>query len=116
MKTDFQNTLLDESPDTLKVLRDARLVESRFGDLLESMPDGIVMVNPTGRIVISNSQAQKLFGYEGAELRGQPIETLLPLRFRGSHMSHRSGYFTQPRTRTMGMGLELYGLRKDGTE
>src|SRR6202007_2785509 len=51
----------------LKVLRDAKLVEARFRDLLESMPDGIVMVNPSGRIVISNSQAQRLFGYERGE-------------------------------------------------
>jgi PAS domain S-box-containing protein len=100
----------------LKVLRDAKLVEARFRDLLESMPDGIVMVNATGRIVISNSQAQRLFGYESGEIRGQSIEMLLPERFRGAHVGHRSSYFTQPRTRTMGIGLELYGLRKDGSE
>ena len=100
----------------LKALRDAKLVEARFRDLLESMPDGVVMVNPTGRIVLTNSQADTLFGYESAELRGHPVETLLPPRFRGPHVGHRSNYFTQPRTRTMGMGLELYGLRKDGSE
>ncbi|HYL25447.1 MAG TPA: PAS domain S-box protein [Burkholderiales bacterium] len=100
----------------LKVLRDAKLVEARFRDLLESMPDGIVMVNPSGRIVISNTQAQKLFGYEAAELQARPIEMLLPPRYRGSHVGHRTNYFVQPRTRTMGMGLELYGLRKDGSE
>ncbi len=100
----------------LKVMRDAKLVEARFRDLLESMPDGIVMVNPTGRIVISNRQAQTLFGYQSAELQGKSIEILLPERFRGAHVGHRSNYFSIPRTRTMGMGLELYGLRKDGTE
>ncbi|HLX78973.1 MAG TPA: PAS domain S-box protein [Burkholderiales bacterium] len=100
----------------LRVLRDAKLVEARFRDLLESMPDGIVMVNPTGRIVYSSSQAEQLFGYDHGELRGRPIEVLLPQRFRDAHVGHRSHYFTQPRTRTMGMGLELYGLRKDGGE
>lgn len=100
----------------LKVLRDAKLMEARFRDLLESLPDGIVMVNPTGRIVLLNSQAQTLFGYQGAELQGKPVEVLLPDRYRGSHIGHRSHYFTQPRTRTMGMGLELYGLRKNGSE
>src|SRR2546421_9362685 len=98
------------------VLREAELVEARFGDLLESMPDGIVIVNPAGRIVLCSSQAQWLFGYANEELRGKPIEMLLPERFRGVHIGHRSSYFAQPRTRTMGMGLELYGLRRDGTE
>ena len=99
-----------------RVMRDAKLVEARFRDLLESMPDGIVMINLTGRVVYSNSQAENLFGYSSGELKGKPIEMLLPQRFRNAHISHRSNYFIQPRTRTMGMGLELYGVRKDGTE
>jgi PAS domain S-box-containing protein len=100
----------------LKVLRDAELVEARFRDLLESMPDGIVMANQTGRIVLANSQAELLFGYEPGELRAKPVEVLLPERYRSAHVGHRGRYFTQPRTRSMGAGLELYGLRKDGTE
>jgi PAS domain S-box-containing protein len=100
----------------IKVLRDAKLVDARFRDLLESMPDGIVIVNPLGRIVLANSQAEKLFAYEHNELRGKAIEVLLPQRLRHSHMGHRSNYFAQPRARAMGAGLELYGLRKDGIE
>ena len=100
----------------LKVLRDAKLVESKFRDLLESTPDAIIMANETGRIVLANSQAEALFGYQRGELLAQLVELLLPSRYRGGHVSHRSGYFAQPRTRSMGAGLELYGLRKDGTE
>jgi PAS domain S-box-containing protein len=100
----------------LKVLRDAKLVEAKFRDLLESTPDAIVMVNITGRIVLINSQAERVFGYQRAELLGEPVEMLLPNRYRAAHHGHRSGFFAQPRTRTMGAGLDLYGLRRNGEE
>ncbi len=100
----------------LKVLRDAKLVESRFRDLLESTPDAIIMANETGRVVLANSQAEALFGYDRGELLGKLLELLLPGRYRGGHVAHRSGYFAHPRTRPMGAGLDLYGLRKDGSE
>ncbi|HEX3578913.1 MAG TPA: PAS domain S-box protein [Thermoanaerobaculia bacterium] len=100
----------------IKVLRDAKLVESQFRDLLESTPDAIIMANQTGRIVLANSQAETLFGYDRGELLGTLVEVLLPGRYRGGHVAHRSGYFGQPRTRSMGAGLELYGLRRDGSE
>ncbi|MDC8756892.1 PAS domain S-box protein [Janthinobacterium fluminis] len=100
----------------LKALREAKLVAAKFGDLLESTPDGIILANSTGRIVFANSQAEHLFAYPAGELLGQLIEVLLPMRFRGGHVGHRSNYFGAPRTRTMGAGLELYGLRKDELE
>jgi PAS domain S-box-containing protein len=100
----------------LKVRRDAQRVQGKFGDLLESTPDAIIMANPTGRIVLANRRAELLFGYEAGELLGRPVEHLLPRRYREGHVGHRSGYFSQPRARSMGAGLELYGLRKDGAE
>jgi PAS domain S-box-containing protein len=100
----------------LKVLRDAKLVEARFRNLLESTPDAIVMVNVTGRIVLVNSQAEAMFGHPRGDLLGQTIEALLPARFRSAHLGHRHGYFRQPHTRTMGAGLALFGLRANGDE
>ena len=100
----------------LKVLRDAKLVEAKFGSLLESVPDGIVMSNSSGRIVLANAHAERLFGYKRGELRGASIETLLPERSRDGHVGHRAAYFGQPRTRSMGAGLSLRGRRKNGTE
>lgn len=99
-----------------KLQREAKLIEARFGDLLNSTPDGIVIVGPSGRIVSSNLQAESLFGYDHEELRGKYIESLLPNRFHKDHVNHRSDYFHQPRTRSMGVGLELFGKRKNGEE
>jgi protein-histidine pros-kinase len=100
----------------LRVLRDAKLLEARYGHILESTPDGIVMANPSGRIVLANSQAERLFGYARGELLGKLVEQLIPERFRHGHVGHRIAYASHPHQRAMGAGLELYGLRKDGSE
>ena len=100
----------------LKVLRDAKLLEARYGGLLESTPDAIVMANASGRVVLANGQAEALFGYPHGAMRGMLLEQLMPARFRDGHVGHRSGYFAQARPRPMGSGRDLYGLRQDGRE
>jgi PAS domain S-box-containing protein len=100
----------------LKALRDAKLIEAKFRDLLEWTPDAIVTVNVTGRIVLVNTQAEKVFGYTRAELLGQPVEMLLPHRLQAAHIGHRASFFAQPRIRSMGEGMELHARRKDGSE
>jgi PAS domain S-box-containing protein len=87
-----------------------------FRGLLESAPDAIVIVDTSGTIQIVNRQTEVLFDYPRAELLGQPVEVLLPERFRGRHSAHRAGYQRDPHTRPMGAGLELFGRRRDGSE
>ena len=91
-------------------------VDRKLHELIEAMPDAIVMMDGQGRIALANSQAERLFRYPRSELLGRPIETLLPERFRSAHAGHRDGFFAQPRTRGMGAGLDLYGRRGDGEE
>jgi PAS domain S-box-containing protein len=112
----------DERGNVLGIFAAARDVtgrkkaEEKFRSLLEAAPDSIVIVNKDGRIVLVNAQTQKLFGYEREELLDQPVEILVPQRFRGAHPGHRTNFFAKPGARAMGAGLELFGQRKDGTE
>src|SRR5436309_2459383 len=100
----------------IRDISDRKKVEGKFRGLLEAAPDAMIMVERTGRIVLVNSQAERLFGYRRDQLLGQPVEMLVPERFRGHYLEHRVAYFEGPRVRAMGSGLELYGLRRDGSE
>ncbi|HZZ84433.1 MAG TPA: PAS domain-containing sensor histidine kinase [Anaeromyxobacteraceae bacterium] len=84
--------------------------------LLESVPDAMIIAHRDGRIAWVNGVAEQLFGYTREELQGSPVEILLPARFREGHHLHRDGYHTAPRRRPMGLGLDLFGLRKSGEE
>ena len=87
-----------------------------FENLFLCSPDAIVVTDVDGYISAANPAVEQLFGYSPAELVGSLVEILIPERFRGHHPQHRNGYVAAPKSRPMGSGLELYGLRKDGTE
>ncbi|MGB5106816.1 MAG: PAS domain S-box protein, partial [Candidatus Zixiibacteriota bacterium] len=84
--------------------------------LFAGFPDAIIIANRTGNIVIVNEQTVQMFGYDKSELIGQRVEMLLPERYHTAHVGHRAGYMEQPRQRSMGAGLELFGRRKNGRE
>ncbi|HEY5600019.1 MAG TPA: PAS domain S-box protein, partial [Candidatus Manganitrophaceae bacterium] len=90
--------------------------ETRFRALLEAAPDPIIIVDDQGRMMFANAQTERLFGYDRDELLGEPIEILIPERFRKPHIGHRNDYFSMPRIRPMGACFDLAARRKDGSE
>jgi PAS domain S-box-containing protein len=90
--------------------------ETMFHGLLESAPDAMVIVASDGRIMLANAQTDQMFGYPREELIGCEVEILIPSRFRGDHERHRADFFAELAPRQMGVGLQLWGQRRDGTE
>jgi PAS domain S-box-containing protein len=91
-------------------------LEKRLSLLLESLPDAIFEVDAGGRIVLANTEAERMFGRSREELLGLQVEALIPERFRRNHVSHRDRYGGHPVRRPMGAGLDLFAVRKDGSE
>jgi len=97
-------------------ITDRKQAEELFHYVVESAPNAILLVNREGRLHLVNAQAENYFGYNRAELLGMNIDRLIPDRFRGRHSDQRADFFANPQPRLMGMGRDLHGLRKDGTE
>jgi diguanylate cyclase (GGDEF)-like protein/PAS domain S-box-containing protein len=107
---------VQRSAELTREIIERKKSDERFRDQLEAAPDAMVIVNQNADIVQVNSQAINLFGWLREEMLGRKIEVLMPERIRNIHTGHRNNFFVQPRVRAMGAGMELFGLRKDGTE
>jgi len=94
-------------------LTDRKRTEAMFRGLLDGAADAIVVIDSTGAITLVNRQVHALFGYDPAELVGQPVELLVPERYRNAHPAHRASYFADPKIRAMGAALELTARRKE---
>jgi PAS domain S-box-containing protein len=104
------------SRSVLYDITERKRADEKFKELLEAAPDAWVVANRHGKIVLVNTETERMFGYQRDELLGQDIEILIPWHFRDRHARHQANYFAQPKARRMGPALELAGRRKDGTE
>lgn len=102
-------------PRVTTPLSDDLVTDAVVWGLVEASPDGVALVDADGRFLLVNRQIELMFGYERAELLGNTVEMLIPTDVRELHKLHREGYVQSPRTRPMGIGLQLSGLRKDGS-
>lgn len=84
--------------------------------LLESLAQGVIVIDKSLNILLVNSRAEQMFGYSSSEVLGKPHDLLVPHRFRGNHKNLMLKYFNTPKIRPIGIGMDLFGLRKDGTE
>ena len=93
-----------------------KLAEEKFQLVLDAAPNAMIMVDSAGVITFANASATTVFGYSLSELIGRQIETLIPERFRDRHAGYRKGFHSEPSSRAMGAGRDLFGRRKDGNE
>lgn len=97
-------------------ITERKQTEKQFRLVVESAPNAMILVNHSGEIKMANKQAEKQFGYKNNELIGTKLETLIPHRYQKKHPDYRNNFMHSPETRAMGIGRDLFALRKDGTE
>jgi PAS domain S-box-containing protein len=97
-------------------ITEQKRAEEKFRLVLDAVPNAMIMADSAGVITFASASATTVFGYSLSELIGRPIETLIPERFRNRHVGYREGYLSHPSSRAMGVGRDLFGLRKDGSE
>ncbi|MDH0865026.1 PAS domain S-box protein [Mitsuaria sp. GD03876] len=97
-------------------ITERRRAQERFELVVEASPSAMIMIDASRRIRLANRRAEELFGYAREEFLGQPIEMLVPERYRPGHPAHVAQFSSRPEARPMGAGRDLFGLRKDGTE
>ncbi|MFZ5877350.1 MAG: PAS domain S-box protein [Nitrospirota bacterium] len=100
----------------IRDITERKRLEERFQATVESAPVAMIMIDTAGTIVLINSETEKLFGYERADLLGQQVDVLVPMRARAEHPRLRAGFFSAPAARRMGGGRDLFAVRKDGSE
>jgi len=108
--------ILRDISERYQVEKNLRESEERFRLMVEAAPSAMIVVDKAGNIILANASAQGLFGYKMDEMLGNPVEMLVPERYRTGHMKFRETFISQPIGRPMGAGRDLYGLKKDGHE
>jgi PAS domain S-box-containing protein len=111
---------LEETKNKVQELDNCRVAyeeaRDKYENLLDSTPDAMLFVNPENEIVLVNAQFEKVFGYSQDEIMGRKLDVLIPQRFRNNHHSRVEKFFKNPRVRSMGSNIEIFGLRKNGEE
>lgn len=102
--------------ETCRDITDSKRAEETFQMIVESAPNAMIMADETGKILLVNAQVEKFFGYTREEVLGKPVEMLVPDRFHEGHPQHRADFMADPSPRAMGVGRDLSGRRKDGSE
>ena len=112
----FLATVAGTSLVLTAVLSEHKHTEELFHLVVESVPNGLLMIDRNDLVVLANPQTERMFGYSSQELLGQPVETLIPGVYVDQHRSHREEPFTDLKVRSRGAGQDLFGVRKDGSE